>query len=40
LPYEVASDNQIASFLSPLGFSLVEKDMKEACGTYLLKKTN
>lgn len=39
LPYEVASDEQIISFFKPLGFVLIEKDMSEACGTYLFKRT-
>lgn len=38
LPYEVASDEQIQSFLKPFGFKLIEKDMNESCGTYLLQK--
>jgi SAM-dependent methyltransferase len=38
LPYEVASDEQMVNFLTPYGFQLIEKDMKEACGTYLFQK--
>jgi SAM-dependent methyltransferase len=40
LPYEVASAEQMIGFLSPLGFVLLEKDMSQACGTYLLQKKN
>lgn len=40
LPYEVASDEQIVNFLLPIGFTLIEKDMSEACGTYLMHKNN
>lgn len=38
LPYEVASDKQVLDFLEPKGFKLMEKDMSEACGTYLFVK--
>jgi SAM-dependent methyltransferase len=38
LPYEVASDEQIIKYLEPKGFTLIEKDMVEACGTYLFVK--
>ena len=38
LPYEVASDIQIQDFFVPKGFTLLEKDMSEACGTYLFVK--
>ena len=38
LPYEVASDEQMINFLTPFGFTLIEKDMSEACGTYLMHK--
>ena len=38
LPYEVASDEQMINFFEPLGFTLIEKDMSEACGTYLMHK--
>ncbi len=38
LPYEVASDKQMIDFFTPLGFEMLEKDMSEACGTYLFKK--
>jgi 2-polyprenyl-6-hydroxyphenyl methylase/3-demethylubiquinone-9 3-methyltransferase len=38
LPYEVASDTQMIDFFTPLGFTLIEKDMSEACGTYLMHK--
>ena len=36
LPYEVASDKQIEEFFTQRGFRLIEKDMSEACGTYLM----
>lgn len=38
LPYEVASDTQIQDFFNSKGFILLEKDMSEACGTYLFEK--
>jgi SAM-dependent methyltransferase len=40
LPYEVATDKQIDDFLRPLGFTMLEKNMDDACGTYLLKKAD
>ena len=40
LPYEVASDVQITSFLVPLGFELIEKKMSWGMGVYLFKKTS
>jgi 2-polyprenyl-3-methyl-5-hydroxy-6-metoxy-1,4-benzoquinol methylase len=39
LPYEAASDEQIISFLTPLGFSFIAKNMDEGCGVYLFRKT-
>lgn len=38
LPYEVASDEQIISFITPLGFTFIAKNMDDGCGVYLFKK--
>ena len=38
LPYEVADDKQMEDFFQKRGFTIIEKDMSEACGTYLFKK--
>lgn len=38
LPYEVTTQEQLISFLEPLGFDLVEKDVTGGFGTYLFKK--
>ncbi len=38
LPYEVADDKQMMDFFAPKGFEMLDKDMSEACGTYLFKK--
>ena len=38
LPYEVSDDKQMEDFFNKNGFILLEKDMSEACGTYLFVK--
>ena len=38
LPYEVTTQEQLISFLEPLGFKLTEKEVTGGFGTYLFKK--